>query len=113
MSNYKLIAEPIISDFVLTNIPNNYILYGSINELTKTNDNKDMYLLIVNRENRHIDDITYLTNIASVFIKYLRENYDIRNIQSFYYKYNGDLCKFTILECNDDKIKYKLVLKLI
>lgn len=113
MTDYKLTAEPILSNVLLTHIPNNYIFSGSISELTKTENDKDVYLLIVNQENRHSSDVRYLTDIASISIKHFRENYNIKDTKGFYYKYNNDLCKLTILECNDTMIKYEFKLKLI
>jgi hypothetical protein len=113
MEKYELTQIPMISKLNLTSLPNNYILNGFIHELTKTNDDKDMYLLILNHQGHYKNDLTYLTEIASSSIKFIRENtINFKNIINHYYKYNNDLCKLNILECNNDTIKYQLVLKL-
>jgi hypothetical protein len=73
----------------------------------------EMYLLIVNNNNKSSDQLTYLTNIASISIKSLREKYiNFKSTKIFYFRYNEDICKFTILENIDNVIRYELKLKL-
>jgi hypothetical protein len=113
MAKCTLISAPIISDLYLTNVPNNYTISGVVQELIKTDDDRNVYLLIIDPEDRHTDDIRYLTDISSISIKYLRQNNaNFRNAKSIYYKYNDDLCKLKIIESDDNRISYELTLKI-
>jgi hypothetical protein len=113
METSELILHPILSDILLTNISDNYIFYGSIQELITINNGKSqMYLLIVDNNNKSNDEVKYLTKIASKSIKYLREkNKNFKTTKEFYFNYNKDICKFTILENTNNIITYELKLK--
>jgi hypothetical protein len=114
MKNFKLSEHHILSDILLTNIPDNYIFNGSIQELvTMNNGISQMYLLIVDNNNKSNNEVKYLTKIASKSIKSLRENNkDFKTTNIFYFKYNEDICKFSILENVNNIIKYELKLKI-
>jgi len=113
MEKCTLISAPVISDLYLTNVPNNYTVSGVVQELIKTDDNRNIFLLIIDPEDRHTDDIRYLIDISSISIKSLRQNnVNFRKVKSIYYKYNDDLCKLEIIESNDNWISYELTLKI-
>ena len=103
--------ESIVSDILLNNISDNYIVNGTIVELCK-NDN--IYMIHVNNEDKKHTDYCNLVEIANISIKYLKQycnNFSNKYI-NYYFRYNDTVCKFTIIECIDDTIKYELKLNI-
>ena len=84
-------TNQILSDMLLNNISDNYIINGSINEL----NNNNLYYITVNNINLSDDELKKITEIANICIKFLKQNVEFEKNKTIFFKYNNDLCKFT------------------
>jgi hypothetical protein len=92
-------------------ITSNYILHGKIMNLHSTLT-YNTYLVKVDRENNNDDDeLRILVEIASNIIKFLNSSVIFAINKMYYIKYNNDICKFIIQDCNETDIKFELILK--
>lgn len=96
---------------ILLLLSNNYILNGTITYLEPISDH-NIYLVIIDRKNHLDNQLRILTEIASNIIKLIKKfYYNFSNYDIYYIKYNEYMCSLTILENNDQGMKFKIKLK--
>jgi hypothetical protein len=113
MENYVInIHTEIISDISINNISNNYIINCSILELGKI-EIGNLYLIIVENENKSKKEVELNTDISSICIKYLRENSpNFTHPILHYFKYNQRLCKLKKVNNIENKTYYELTINM-
>ena len=91
-------------------IPENYIIYGSVTELSETNNS--YYMIHINNENICESNLSYITDIVTDIYncayKYVTHINEFKLKNTIRLMYLDRLCKFTVCEKKDNHIGFKL-----